>query len=286
MKRTVVITGSTSGFGHSLVKEFLSHGDCVIATGRNLTSRFDIFEKERALYGDLLIEKSLDVTSLDDCLAFKHYLEEKSHGIDVLINNAGYGLFGALEDISIEQIRHQFEVNFFGLIILTQKLLPQVIQSKGKIFNLSSVFGFTGFPLSSIYCASKFAVEGFSESLDYEMRPHGVQVCLIAPGGYRTKFAPSAIWGDQPKEIYQLQTQNYLSIMNKMMTRKNYQDPVDLARGVYKLSLQKNLPPKVTFGRDAMMTSIIKKILPAIVLHRLTHKMLSNLFFKRPIDVN
>ena len=214
MKRIIVITGATSGFGCALVKEFLNQGDHVIATGRNLSDRSDIFKTERAQYKNQLIEKNLDVTLEKECLDFKNYIEESGQNIDVLINNAGYALFGALEDTSMEQIRDQFEVNFFGLTRITQNLLPSLVKSKGKILNFSSVFGFTGFPLTSAYCASKFAVEGFSESLDYELRPHGVQVCLIQPGGYRTKFGSSAVWGKSSNVCYNTQTDNYQILRN------------------------------------------------------------------------
>ena len=286
MKRIIVITGATSGFGCALVKEFLNQGDHVIATGRNLSDRSDIFKTERAQYKNQLIEKNLDVTLEKECLDFKNYIEESGQNIDVLINNAGYALFGALEDTSMEQIRDQFEVNFFGLTRITQNLLPSLVKSKGKILNFSSVFGFTGFPLTSAYCASKFAVEGFSESLDYELRPHGVQVCLIQPGGYRTKFGSSAVWGKSSKALYKTQTDNYQILRNKMMTKKNFQDPNDLAHGVYKLTLKKNLPLRVPFGKDAKMTSIIKKFMPASILHSITHKMFNKLFMKRHSNAN
>lgn len=286
MTRVVVITGATSGFGCALVKEFLSHGDQVIATGRNLTNRSEVFKAERVQYKNQLIEKNLDVTVEENCMAFKKYMEESGQNIDILINNAGYGLFGALEDTSMDQIRHQFEVNFFGLTRITQALLPILIKSRGKIFNFSSVFGFTGFPLTSVYCASKFAVEGLSESLDYELRPHGVQVCLIQPGGYRTKFGTSSVWGASAKEIYKTQTDNYHSLRNKMMTRKDFQDPNDLARGVYKLTLKKNLPLRVPFGKDAKMTSTLRKFMPAAFLHNMSHKMFNKLFMKGHVDAN
>jgi short-subunit dehydrogenase len=280
MKRTIVITGATSGFGHAIVKEFLRNGDRVIATGRNLTKRTEVFLVERESFKDALIEKDLDVTVESECINFVNYLEESHHNVDVLINNAGYGLFGALEDLSLEQIRHQFEVNFFGLVRLTQLIVPTVIRSKGKIFNFSSVFGFVGFPLSSVYCASKFAVEGLSESLDYELRPHGVQVCLIEPGGYRTKFGTSSVWGSQGKKTYELQTKNYQMIMNKMQTRKNFQTPESLATGLYKLSVKKNLPLRVPFGKDAVFTSTMKSFIPASVMHMMTHKVLGKIFLK------
>lgn len=280
MSRTIVITGATSGFGVAMVKEFLSKGDTVIATGRNLNVRNEIFSTEKSQYKDQLIEINLDVTSESECISFRKYLDEKKIKIDVLINNAGYGLFGALADLSLEQIRHQFEVNFFGTVRITQLLLPLVIKSKGKIFNFSSVFGFSGFPLSSAYCASKFAVEGFSESLDYELRPHGVQVCLIEPGGYRTKFGSSSIWGDHNDKAFELQTKNYHALRQKIMTRKNYQDPADLAAGVWNLSIRSNLPLRVPFGKDAKATAFIRKIMPAFALHRMSHKMFNKIFMK------
>lgn len=280
MKRTVVITGATSGFGTALVREFLSHGDTVVATGRNLSGRSDIFSAERAQYKGQLIEVNLDVTIESECNEFKTFMENSGHSLDILINNAGYGLFGALADISMDQIRKQFEVNFFGMVRLTQSLLPLIIKSKGKIFNFSSVFGFSGFPLSSVYCASKFAVEGLSESLDYELRPHGVQVCLIEPGGYRTKFGSSSEWGNQKEKLYELQTNNYQALRNKMMTRKKYQDPKDLALGVWELSTRSSLPLRVPFGKDAKLTAALRKFLPERLLHQMSHKMFNKIFLK------
>lgn len=280
MSRTVIITGATSGFGVAMVREFLAKGDTVIATGRNLNTRSDIFSSEKSKFKHQLIEVNLDVTSEAECLSFKKFIDEKNYKIDILINNAGYGLFGALADLSLEQIRHQFEVNFFGTVRITQSLLPMIIKSKGKIFNFSSVFGFSGFPLSSAYCASKFAVEGFSESLDYELRPHGVQVCLIEPGGYRTKFGTSSMWGQHSDKAFEVQTKNYHALRQKMMTRKNYQDPADLAAGVWSLSNRSSLPLRVPFGKDAKATAFIRKIMPAFALHRMSHKMFNKIFMK------
>jgi short-subunit dehydrogenase len=286
MKRTILITGATSGFGCSLVKAFLSHGDQVIATGRNLLDRSEVFKAERGLYPNLITEINLDVTLPEDLENLKKYLTKSQIQIDILINNAGYGLFGALEDLSMEKIRHQFEVNFFGLVSLTQSICPFMVKDNGKIFNFSSVFGITRFPLTSIYCASKFAVEGFSESLDYELRPHGIQVCLIEPGGYRTKFGASTVWGSNKNLRYERQTQNYHALQCKLANRKKFQDPEDLALGVYRLSLMRNLPLRVPFGKDAKMTAWLKKLLPSALLHRLTHLLLNKVFLKKVASAN
>lgn len=269
--RTILITGATSGFGNLLVKEFLKNGDRVIATGRKLTERTEILANERLIYGIKLIEKNLDVTNESERKEFVQYLEENQFKIDVLINNAGYGLFGAFEDISLDQVRHQFEVNVFGLMALTQSLMPILINSKAKIFNFSSVFGFLGFPLTSIYCSSKFAVEGLTEAISYELRPFGVQVCLIEPGGYKTKFTNSSVWGFRNLPRYQKETRNYLHLRDRMMNRKNAQDPKDLASGLLKLSLKRKIPLRKRFGKDAWFSWLVTRIFPSSWVYSSLH---------------
>ena len=108
--------------------------------------------------------------------------------LDALVNNAGYGLFGVFEELSEDLIRKQMEVNFFGCVLLTQALLPSIRATRGVILNLSSMLGFFAPPMSSLYCASKFAIEGWSESLHFELAPHGVRVVLIEPGSFNTQF--------------------------------------------------------------------------------------------------
>src|SRR5262245_19631363 len=193
--KTILITGCSSGFGRLVIPEFLREGWHVIATMRDAANRKGIFNEELNGYRDALSLLSLDVTNEAERAAAKNFIEEKFGGkLDCLVNNAGYGLFGAVEDLSEAQIREQMEVNFFGLVLLTQMLLPQLRKASGRIINLSSVLGFTGMPMSAMYCASKFAVEGFSEGLYHELKPHGVQVALVEPGAFRTNFAEKLTW--------------------------------------------------------------------------------------------
>ena len=279
--KTILITGATSGFGKGLVRRFLEEGHTVIATGRNLLNRPELLQKERAQFQNRLIEKNLDVTSKSEILAIADYF--KNQRLDVLINNAGYAVFGPAEECSEDKIRQQFEVNFFGLVLLTQKLLPFLRQSKGHIVNFSSVFGFTGFPLTSLYCASKFAVEGFSESLSHELRPFGVKVTLIQPGGYRTNFNDNAVWGmaDQnPTSAYHKQIQNYASLRQKMATRPNPQNPEEVVEGVVRIVNQKSPGLSYTFGKDAFFTKMMKRLFPRAAYHRLTGFVLGKLFNK------
>jgi short-subunit dehydrogenase len=142
---------------------------------------------------------------VDDCGSVKEAIKkifEEEKRIDILINNAGYGLFGALEDLTIEDIKKQFETNFFGAIRTIQQVLPIMrSQRSGNIINISSMSGFIGFPASSVYVSSKFALEGMSESLSYEVEPYGINVILIEPGVINTNFVENLVLPDNTLEI-------------------------------------------------------------------------------------
>lgn len=149
-----------------MTTKFLENGWTVYATMRRANERRAIFEKELATHGNQLYILELDVTSTEDRRAVANALPK---GLDCLINNVGCMFLGALEDCAEEEIRAQFEVNFFAPTLLTQELLPQLREQKGTVINVSSVFGFLTWPLSSVYCASKYALEGLTESLRQEL---------------------------------------------------------------------------------------------------------------------
>lgn len=280
--RTVLITGVTSGFGQMLVQEFLRQGDLVIATGRRLTQRADSLQAARSLAKDRLIELDLDVTDPAQRKAVVQWFEKQNQSLDLLINNAGFGLFGALEDLTEEQIRGQFEVNFFGLSFLTKDLLPLLRKSKGKIINLSSVLGFMGFPLSSLYCASKHAVEGLTESLAFELKPHGVQVCLVEPGSFNTGFGPHVQWTANDLvagSVYQKQIQNYRNFRHDLENKPPYNNLEDFPRAVYRLSQKKKLPLRLRVGKDCQAAYWGRRLLPQESFIRLMQA-----FFGRTIN--
>ena len=217
--RIVLISGCSSGFGMLTAVELVNRGFLVIATMRNLEKRYNL---EKALLelsnlsnqaGTLLsfkdyinnnlLEKipfldtphpncklfQLDVTDLNSIQNCVENVVKHFGKIDVLINNAGSGLGGFGEDISLEQFHDQFETNFFGLVALTKFVIPRMrINQQGHIVNISSIAGLIGVPGLSSYCASKFAVEGFSESLRYELLPFNVWVSLVEPGTYPTNI--------------------------------------------------------------------------------------------------
>jgi NAD(P)-dependent dehydrogenase (short-subunit alcohol dehydrogenase family) len=184
MKKTVLITGASSGFGKETAKLFHKNGWNVIATMRSPEK-----ETELSALNDILITK-LDVTDKATIESAIQAGIEKFGQINVLVNNAGYGAMGALEAATEEQIKQQFDVNLFGLIAVTKAVLPGMRQHQsGIIINVSSVGGRLTFPFSSLYHATKFAVEGLTESIQYELNPFGIHLKIVEPGGYRTEFA-------------------------------------------------------------------------------------------------
>lgn len=189
MTKTILITGASRGFGKLWAEAFLERGDQVAATARNLDDLKDLSTK----YGDLVLPLQLDVTNKEQT----HEVLKKAHDhfgkIDVLINNAGYGLFGTIEEVSEEDARKQMEVNFFGLLWVTQAILPYMrTQGSGHIIQVSSLLGLVTVPTLGIYNASKFAVEGLTETLATEVKEFGIHVSLIEPNGYETDWAGSS----------------------------------------------------------------------------------------------
>jgi len=186
MSKTIFITGASRGFGKIWAEAFLKRGDKVIATARNLDALNDLVEQ----YGANILPIKLDVN--ERAADFAAITKAKAHfgTIDVLINNAGYGLFGAIEETSEQEARGQIETNVFGLLWLTQAVLPVMReQGHGHIIQVSSVLGITTLPVLGLYNASKFAVEGLTETLATEVAGFGIKVSLIEPNGYSTDWA-------------------------------------------------------------------------------------------------
>lgn len=183
MTKTVLITGASSGFGKDTVKVFQKNGWNVIATMRNPEK-----EEELSKLNNVLLVR-LDVLDKQSIGAAVKKGVEKFGNIDVLINNAGYGAIGALEAASDEVIRRQYDVNLFGLIDVTRAVLPIMRNNKsGIIINVSSMGGRITIPFGSLYNSTKFAVEGLTEAMQYELNPLGIRCKIIEPGSYRTNF--------------------------------------------------------------------------------------------------
>jgi NAD(P)-dependent dehydrogenase (short-subunit alcohol dehydrogenase family) len=184
--KTWFITGVSGGLGAAIANAVLAAGHRVVGTARQQAQ----VEAFSGLAGDRSIGIKLDVGNEAGVSAAIDRVESEFGAIDVLVNNAGYGLQGAVEETSMAEIRQQFEVNVFGLIAVTKAVLPHMrARRAGHIFNLSSMGGLTTFPGLSIYSATKFAVEGLSEGLAKEVAAFGIKVTLVEPGGFRTDWA-------------------------------------------------------------------------------------------------
>jgi NAD(P)-dependent dehydrogenase (short-subunit alcohol dehydrogenase family) len=190
LTKTWLITGASKGFGREWTEAALERGDKVAATARNIATLEDLVNT----YGDAVLPIQLDVTNrVADFEAVKTAADNFGQ-LDVVINNAGYGHFGAIEELSEDDVRSQLETNLFGALWVTQAAIPIMReQGSGHIIQVSSIGGITTFPAIGAYHASKWALEGFSQALSQEVADFGIKVTLIEPGGYSTDWAgPSA----------------------------------------------------------------------------------------------
>ena len=193
------ITGASRGFGRSFAQAALQAGDKVAATARNTDDLAELVDG----HGDAVLPLALDVTDRDAVFAQVQRAHEHFGRLDVVVNNAGYGLSGAVEEVSEDQARTQIEVNLFGALWVTQAALPILRdQRSGWIVQVSSIGGQAAFPLTGIYHASKWGLEGFSESLSQEVEPFGVRVLIVEPSGFRTDWAGDSMTRAESIDAY------------------------------------------------------------------------------------
>src|SRR5881227_199818 len=192
--RVALVTGASSGIGEAAAHQLLDAGFTVYGTSR------------RAVAGEErggVVFLPLDVTDDQSVAGAVREVLDRSGRIDVLVNNAGLGIAGAAEESSIEQARALFDTNLFGSIRMTRAVLPQMReQGSGRVINISSVLGLVPAPFGAVYAATKHAIEGYSESLDHEVREHGIRVRLVEPAYTRTSFDANALPADEPLPVY------------------------------------------------------------------------------------
>ncbi len=194
------ITGASRGFGRSFARAGLAAGDRVAATARDTSSLDDLVSE----HGDAVLPIQLEVTDRDAAFTAVRQTHEHFGRLDVIVNNAGYGVSGAIEELTEEQARRQIEVNLFGALWVTQAALPILRdQGSGWIVQVSSIGGLAAFPLTGIYHASKWALEGFSETLRQELEPFGIKVLMVEPSGFRTDWAGSSMERAAPIDAYE-----------------------------------------------------------------------------------
>ena len=199
MSKIILITGASRDFGKIWTKALLERGDKVATTARNLADLNDLV----AAYGDAVFPVQLDVNDRAACFAAVNQVKQHFGRIDVLINNAGFGLFGAIEETTEQQARAQMETNFFGLLWVTQAIVPIMREQKsGHIIQVSSFLGLVTLPVLGLYNASKYAVNGLSETLATEVKSFGIKVSLIEPNGFSTDWAGASAFQTEANEVY------------------------------------------------------------------------------------
>jgi len=249
-QKTWFVTGAARGLGAAIARAALDAGDRVVVAGRNRDALVQAFGPD----SDTVLSLALDVT---DAAAIKTGVEAavaRFGRIDILVNNAGYGHLGIFEELTAQDDRAQFDTNVFGLFDMTRAVLPIMrAQRSGHVFNISSGGGMVGGASGSIYCATKFAVEGFSESIAQELAPFGVHVTIVEPGFFRTDFldASSVRYGANPIADY-AQTSAALRGFYDARSHNQAGDPAKLGQAMLVLANAENPPVRWTAGTDAV----------------------------------
>lgn len=267
MKKTILITGCTTGIGREAAKFFADKGWNVVATGRSKEKLDAEFAHEN------IATLTLDVTNAEHIAEAVRYVETNYESLDALVNNAGYGAIGPFEAASDEEIRKQFDVNVFGVMTVTKAFLPLLRQHKGTIVSISSIGGRMSFPLFNLYHSTKWALEGFMESLQYELAPHGVRVKLVEPGPIQSEFN-----GSSQKLIKKANLNMYNEFVAKVYpvvqaAGSTGRLPIDVARVIYKATTSASA--KLRYGvADARLLLLLRKLLP----DRLFQFVVKNIF--------
>jgi NAD(P)-dependent dehydrogenase (short-subunit alcohol dehydrogenase family) len=254
-KKVAIVTGSSSGIGFQTALMLARNGYSTYASMRNIDKSKTITEiakKERLPLQVIQLDVNDDVTVKN---AINKIVKDGKR-IDVLVNNAGYGLFGALEELSIEEIKAQFETNFFGVVRVTQAVLPTMRNQNGggTIVNISSVGGQVSVPILSAYNSTKFALEGLSESLSHELGPFGIRVIIIEPGFVKTNIMNSSVLAKSASvenSPYYSFTKKIESYFKSMMDNPESSNPEEVAKVILHAVTSDNPQLRFTVGNDA-----------------------------------
>jgi NAD(P)-dependent dehydrogenase (short-subunit alcohol dehydrogenase family) len=273
-EKTAVITGTSSGFGLLTSVELAKAGYRVVATMRDLSRRAKLDQAAGAAgVADKIDLRALDVTHFPNIATSIDTVVRDYGHIDVLVNNAGFAVAGYAEDIKLEELRLQLETNFFGAVAMTKAVLPIMRKlASGHIIQISSIGGLQGSITLSSYAASKFALEGWSESLRLEVNGLGIKVVLVEPGAFDTGiWTQGARMGEESKKNTSPNFQRSLR-MREVIQKIPKADPIAVARAV--VAIAQNPSPKLRYlvGRDARIQLALKRILP----WKVYEKMIAN----------
>ena len=268
--RTVLITGASSGIGMVTSLHLAGRGYTVIGTSRALDRLGELFDRAEAR-GLRVFGAELDVNSDESVNTVVPGLESQFGEIDALVNNAGFGMWGPVEALSIDDLRSQFETNFFGAVRMMQAVMPGMIErGRGRIVNISSVLGRVGTPFNGAYVSSKYALEGISESLRTELRPFGVHVSLIEPGLFATDFQKNqvrAARSDDPDLPYAPYIRSYNRRHEQF--ERMAADPIRVAKVIERALRSRRPSFRYPVGVDAWAGIFSARLLPERLFHAL-----------------
>jgi len=259
MEKVALVTGSSSGIGFETALALARENYFTYASMRNTGKAVKIQEIAKKENLNLKVIE-LDVDKEDSIKSAVKKIQEQKGRIDVLVNNAGYGLFGCIEDITMDELKAQFQTNFFGIVSLIQEIAPIMRkQGSGIIVNVSSVAGRIGFPGTPAYISSKFALEGLSECMRYELSPFGIKTIIIEPGVIQTNFFSSMkVAYGKPGSPYKEITEKVMNGV-KMMAEMGT-PPVEVAKTIMKAIKTAEPLPRYVVGSDASMFLEAKKM--------------------------
>ena len=260
-EKIAVVTGASSGIGKATAEALAQAGFRVFGTSRRAIENGP--KQVTMLICDVTDDASVDQL-IADVLA-------QAGRIDLLVNNAGFGVTGAAEESSIAQVRLLFETNFHGVVRVTNAVLPIMRQQGGgRILNVGSVLGLMPAPYGAYYSASKHAIEGYSESLDHEVREFGVRVAVIEPGATRTSFEASNTLGDKPVDAYQKTQAKYRMAFDKAMAAGD--SATEVAATIVRAAREKKPKLRYTSGKAATQSAFARRFLPRSLFDKVLHK--------------
>jgi NAD(P)-dependent dehydrogenase (short-subunit alcohol dehydrogenase family) len=258
-----LVTGASSGIGKAASLALLEAGFEVVGTSRNTSG---VTDRDGVTFLDL------DVTSDESVTTAVRRVIERFGQIDVLVNNAGTGAAGAAEESSVAHDQRVFDINLFGLIRMTKAVLPHMrARGSGRIINISSVLGLVPAPYMASYAATKHAIEGYSESVDHELREHGVRVLLVEPAYTKTGFDTNALQPDAPLPVYAERRQVFDGLIATAMADGD--DPATVAKAIVAAAIDPKPKLRYTAGSTARRVSVLRRFVPARAFDRQIRKL-------------
>jgi len=257
-QKIIVVTGASSGIGKSTAVMLAREGHQIIATSRHKKNLDSLIDESRS-FGGCIVPEELNINKSDEVERCFERLFANFGEIDVLINNAGYGLKGSINSITIEQLRDQFDTNLFASVSTIKAVLPRMIEREdGCIINITSILGRIATPFMGAYASSKFALEGISEAMRVELAPYGVRVCVVEPGLFKTNFGDNVVNATESLENDFERTQK----RNDRAWPYKAGNPDQVAKTISQLISKKNPKFRTTVGWDAYWASLAARFLP------------------------